>query len=49
MGVAAAEAVFECSREYAKERKAFKGSLADLQTVRHKLAEMKTECVVVSP
>ena len=24
------------------------GSLADLQTVKHKLAEMKTECVVVS-
>jgi len=46
MGVASAEAVFEWSREYAKDRKAFKGSLSDLQTVKHKLAEMKTETVV---
>jgi len=46
IGVASAEAVFEWSRDYAKERKAFKGSLSDLQTVRHKLAEMKTETVV---
>jgi long-chain-acyl-CoA dehydrogenase len=46
MGVAAAEAVFEWTREYTTERKAFKGSLSDLQTVKHKLAEMKTETVV---
>jgi len=46
MGVACAEAVFEWSRTYAKERKAFKGSLGDLQTVKHKLAEMKTDTVV---
>jgi len=46
MGVSAAEAVFEWSREYARDRKAFKGSLSDLQTVKHKLAEMKTETVV---
>jgi long-chain-acyl-CoA dehydrogenase len=27
-------------------RQAFKGTLSDLQTVKHKLAEMKTNCVV---
>ena len=31
---------------YANERKAFKGTLGDLQTVKHKLAEMKTDVVV---
>merc|ERR1712196_671967 len=38
MGVAAAEAVFEWTKEYTTERKAFKGSLSDLQTVKSKLA-----------
>jgi len=46
MGVASAEAVFEWTRDYTTERKAFKGSLSDLQTVKHKLAEMKTEVCV---
>lgn len=46
MAVSSAEAVFEWSREYANERKAFKGNLSDLQTVSHKLAEMKTETCV---
>jgi len=46
MGVAAAEAVFEWSREYARERTAFGGKLANLQTMGHKLAEMKTDCLV---
>jgi len=46
MAIASAEAVFEWSRDYANERKAFKGTLGDLQTMKHKLAEMKTECVV---
>jgi long-chain-acyl-CoA dehydrogenase len=46
MGVAAAEAVFEWTKEYVMDRKAFKGSLSDLQTVKHRLAEMKTETVV---
>ena len=46
MGVASAEAVFEMSREYTRERKAFKGTLSDLQTVSHKLAEMKTDICV---
>jgi len=46
MGVASAEAVFELSRTYVTERKAFKGTLGNLQTVSHKLAEMKTDIVV---
>lgn len=46
MGVAAAEAVFEWTKDYTMDRKAFKGSLSDLQTVKHKLAEMKTEVTV---
>ncbi|GMI29866.1 hypothetical protein TeGR_g12437, partial [Tetraparma gracilis] len=46
MGVASAEAVFEQSRQYVCERKAFKGTLGDLQTVSHKLAEMKTDICV---
>jgi len=46
MGISSAEAVFEWSREYTNDRKAFKGTLSDLQTVKHKLAEMKTNCVV---
>ncbi|GMI34220.1 hypothetical protein TrCOL_g13829 [Triparma columacea] len=46
MGVASAEAVFEMSRTYTNERKAFKGHLSDLQTVAHKLAEMKTDVCV---
>jgi long-chain-acyl-CoA dehydrogenase len=46
MGVAAAEAVFEWSRDYTCDRKAFKGTLSNLQTVGHKLAEMKTDICV---
>ena len=46
MGVASAEAVFEWSRDYARQRKAFGGALCDQQTVAHKLAEMKTDIVV---
>lgn len=33
MAVASAEAVFEWSKDYTMDRKAFKGSLANLQTV----------------
>lgn len=40
-GIAAAEAVYETTRSYIKDRKAFNKSIADLQTVRHKMAEMK--------
>jgi len=43
IGCAAAEASYEWTRQYVKERKAFKGTLSDLQTVKHKLAELKTE------
>lgn len=46
IGCAAAEACYEWTREYVKERKAFKGTLSDLQTVKHKLAELKTEIAV---
>jgi alkylation response protein AidB-like acyl-CoA dehydrogenase len=35
-----AEGAFECARNYAKEREAFGGVLADLQAVRFKLADM---------
>lgn len=41
IAVASGEAVYEWTREYVKDRKAFKGTLSDLQTVRHRLAEMK--------
>jgi alkylation response protein AidB-like acyl-CoA dehydrogenase len=34
MAVASAEAVFEWTKDYTMERKAFKGKLSDLQTVR---------------
>jgi long-chain-acyl-CoA dehydrogenase len=46
IAVASAEASYEWTRNYVKERKAFKGTISDLQTVRHKLAELKTECTV---
>ena len=46
MGVAAAEACYEWTRTYVKERKAFGKTLSNLQTIQHKLAEMKTEIVV---
>jgi len=44
--VAKAEACYEWTRTYIKERKAFGGALADLQTVRHNMAEMKTDIAV---
>merc|ERR1711908_137582 len=46
IAVASAEASYEWTRNYVKERKAFKGTISDLQTVRHKRAELKTECVI---
>lgn len=47
MGVAAAEQSFEWTRQYVKERKAFGGSLLkNFQTIRHNMAEMKTEIAV---
>lgn len=44
--VAHAEAMYEWTREYIKDRAAFGKTLADLQTMRHKMADMKTEIAV---
>ena len=46
MGLAAAEGCYEQTRTYVKERKAFGKPLLNLQTIQHKMAEMKTELVV---
>lgn len=46
MAIAASEASYEWTREYVKERKAFGKTLADLQVIKHKLAEIKTELTV---
>jgi len=40
------EAMFEDTREWVKQRKAFGRRVADLQTVQHKLAELKTSIAV---
>jgi len=40
--LARAEAMFELTRDWVRERKAFGKRVADLQTVQHKLAELKT-------
>jgi long-chain-acyl-CoA dehydrogenase len=40
------ESMFEDTREWVKQRKAFGRRVADLQTVQHKLAELKTSIVV---
>jgi len=45
-GIAAAEGVYECTRTYVKERKAFGNPISNFQTIRHRLAEMKTEIVI---
>lgn len=46
MAIASAEACFEQTRTYVKERKAFGKTIADLQTTKHKMAELKTELTV---
>lgn len=46
MGVAAAEAVFEITRTYMKERQAFGKPLMANQVLRHKMAELKTDIVL---
>ncbi|CAG0889729.1 unnamed protein product [Darwinula stevensoni] len=46
MSLAHSEWMFEETRKYVKERKAFGKTLANLQTVQHKLAEMKTDICV---
>ena len=38
-----AEAMFELTRDWVIQRKVFGGRVADLQTVKHKLAEMKVD------
>lgn len=38
--------MFEETRRYVKERKAFGKTLSNLQTIQHKLAEMKSEIAV---
>ncbi len=40
------EAMFEATRTWVKERKAFGRHVSDLQTVQHKLAELKTSIAV---
>merc|ERR1711872_132022 len=44
--VATCEAVFEATRDWVRQRKAFGRRVADLQTVQHKLAEVKTSIAV---
>lgn len=44
--VSAAEAIYEDTRKYIHERKAFGQSIAKIQTIKHKMAEMKTSIVV---
>ena len=46
MAVASAEAMFEWTRDFVADRKAFGRTTLDLQTVQHKMAEMKTEICV---
>lgn len=46
LGQAALEWMFEETRAYVKQRKAFGKTLAHLQTIQHKLAEMKTKICV---
>ena len=44
--IATSEAVFEETRTWVKQRKAFGRHVSDLQTVQHKLAELKTSIAV---
>jgi long-chain-acyl-CoA dehydrogenase len=46
MGIAAAEACFEWTRTFLHERKAFGSTLNNLQTVKHRMATMKTEICI---
>ncbi|XP_062907574.1 long-chain specific acyl-CoA dehydrogenase, mitochondrial isoform X1 [Mobula hypostoma] len=46
MGLANCEFMFEETRKYVRQRKAFGKTTADLQTVQHKLAEIKTQSCV---
>jgi len=44
--IAGSEAMFELTRDWVRQRKAFGRRVADLQTVQHKLAELKTSIAV---
>ncbi|KAK5891481.1 hypothetical protein CgunFtcFv8_018729 [Champsocephalus gunnari] len=46
MSIASCEFMFEETRNYVMQRKAFGKTIAHLQTVQHKLAELKTEICV---
>uniref|UniRef100_A0A3B5KTP4 Long-chain specific acyl-CoA dehydrogenase, mitochondrial n=1 Tax=Xiphophorus couchianus TaxID=32473 RepID=A0A3B5KTP4_9TELE len=46
MGISSCEFMFEETRNYVLQRKAFGKTVAHLQTVQHKLAELKTEICV---
>lgn len=46
MALASCEFMFEETRNYVMQRKAFGSTIADLQTVQHRLAELKTEICV---
>uniref|UniRef100_A0A1A8K3J6 Long-chain specific acyl-CoA dehydrogenase, mitochondrial n=2 Tax=Nothobranchius TaxID=28779 RepID=A0A1A8K3J6_NOTKU len=46
MAIASCEFMFEETRNYVMQRKAFGKTIAHLQTVQHKLAELKTEICV---
>lgn len=46
LSCAGAEWMFEETKEYINTRKAFGRTLADLQTIQHKMAEMKTAIAV---
>ncbi|KAI1899369.1 hypothetical protein AGOR_G00061070 [Albula goreensis] len=46
MAIASCEFMFEETRNYVTQRKAFGKTIAHLQTVQHKLAELKTEICV---
>ncbi|XP_013409660.1 long-chain specific acyl-CoA dehydrogenase, mitochondrial [Lingula anatina] len=46
MGIALCEWMFEETRAYVRQRKAFGKTISSLQTIQHKLAEMKTEICV---
>jgi hypothetical protein len=46
MSLASAEAAYEWTRTWVKERKAFGSTLSSLQTIKHRLATIKTEICV---
>ncbi|XP_065193832.1 long-chain specific acyl-CoA dehydrogenase, mitochondrial-like [Sycon ciliatum] len=46
MAQTAAEALFEWTREYLQDRKAFGGPLSKMQLIKHRMAKMKTEISV---